>query len=138
MLFSKLTSLPEIKLLLALTVCLAAALLFSACNSVSPVSVQKGEPVSVHKGEPVIEKHVYDKDNRPTQEIGKHPSVEANTHWDFQIIPEITVERKEVKPNKQGLSATVMVKTVSIELKLPIEMWLPASAAERVIAHVID
>ena len=119
-------SLPKVNRLRAATVCLAAALL-PACNSAAPVSVRKSEPV--------IQKLAYDKDNRPPKEVGKHPSVEANTHWDFRITPEVTVEKKELEPNAQGFHVTVLVKSISVELALPIEMWVPEGVSERVIAH---
>jgi hypothetical protein len=124
---NKLTLLPATSLLRALAVCLAAAAVLSACNSAAPVSV--------HKSEPSIKKHAYDKDNRPAQEVGKHPSVEANTHWDYRIIPEITVQRTQLKPNAQGFEATVLVKSISVELALPIEMWVPEGVSDRVVAH---
>lgn len=118
--------LPKVNRLCAATACLAAALL-PACNSVAPVSVRKSEPV--------IQKRAYDKDNRLPKEVGKHPSVEANTHWDYRITPEVTVERKKSVPNAQGFQATVLVKSISVELALPIEMWVPEGVSERVIAH---
>lgn len=110
----------------AATVWLSAVLL-AACNTAQPVSVRKSEPV--------IQRHAYDKDNRPPEEVGKHPSVEANTHWDYRITPEITVERKKLEPSTQGLQATVLVKRISVELALPIEMWVPEGVSDRVIAH---
>lgn len=125
--FSKVKQFPTTNLLQAATVCLFATALLGACNSVAPVSV--------HKSDLSIEKHAYDKDNRPPQEIGKHPSVEANTHWDYRISPEVTVERSKLEKNAQGFQATVLVKSISVELALPIEMWVPEAVAERVIAH---
>ncbi len=124
--FKKLMALAKINLLPAATVFLSAALL-AACNS--------AQPVSVHKSDPLIQRHAYDKDNRPPEEVGKHPSVEANTHWDYRIIPEVTVERKKLEPNMQGFQATVLVKRVVVELALPIEMWVPEGVSERVLAH---
>ena len=125
--FNKLIRLPGTNSWCAATVCLAAVALLAACNSSAVVSVNKSEPS--------IQKHAYDKDNRPPKEVGKHPSVEANTHWDYRIVPEITVDRKKLETNAQGFQATVIVKSISVELSLPIEMWVPEGVSERVIAH---
>ena len=126
MYFKELMLLPKADKLCAAAVCLAAVLL-PACNSYAPVSV--------HKSEPVIQRHAYDKDNRPPEAVGKHPSVEANTHWDYRITPEVTVERRKLLPNAHGFQATVLVKSISVELALPIEVWVPEGVSDRVIAH---
>jgi hypothetical protein len=107
---------------------LSVAVSLSACNSASSV-------VTVRKSEPVIQKHAYDKNNRLPEEIEKHPSVEANTHWDFQCVPEVIVERKKLEPRSPGFAATVLVQNVSVDVKLPIDVWLPEGASERVAAH---
>ncbi len=50
-------------------------------------------------------------------------------------MPEVTVERLKLSPCAQGFAATVLVKQISVEVKLPIDVWLPEGASDRVIAH---
>lgn len=91
--------------------------------------------VVVTKSNETVEKHIYDKDNRPDDKVAAHPSVEANTHWDFEFVPEIGVERTSLKKKANEFESVVRVKQVAIALALPIHMWLPASATAKVIAH---
>lgn len=91
--------------------------------------------VIVEKAPEALARHVYDRGARPQSQVKLHPSVEANTHWEFQFVPEIQVLKTKLEQNKDDMVATVRVKNVKIELALPIDMWLPESASEKVIAH---
>ncbi|MBA3993964.1 MAG: hypothetical protein C0469_10590, partial [Cyanobacteria bacterium DS2.3.42] len=100
--------------------------LLSSCSS---------EEVIVDKAPELVNKHIYDKDNRPKSEIKRHPSVEANTHWEFSFVPEVQVKNNKLERRGNEFVASVKVERVKIDLALPIDMWLPESASEKVIAH---
>lgn len=91
--------------------------------------------IEIKKGRESIEKRVYDKDNRPDDQVAEHPSVEANTHWDFEFVPEIGIERTKLQKKDSKFTTEVCVKKVRIDLRLPIRVWLPESASPKVIAH---
>lgn len=109
------------------------ACVFLACACV--LSCSSNNAVVVKMSDVSIEKRIYDENNRPDDKVSSHPSVEANTHWDFEFIPEIGFERTSLKEHGNEFVSVVLVKKVEITLALPIQIWLPASATEKVIAH---
>ncbi len=98
-------------------------------------SCSSSEEVVIEKAPESVSKHVYDQGNRPKSQIKLHPSVEANTHWEFNFVPEIQVRRTRLERNGEEFIALVKVEKVKIDLALPIDVWLPESASEKVIAH---
>jgi len=105
---------------------LLSLIFLSSCSS---------QRVIVDKAPEVVNKHIYDKDNRPKSEIKLHPSVEANTHWEFSFIPEIQGTSTGMERRGNEFVASMKVDRVKIDLALPIDVWLPESASEKVIAH---
>lgn len=93
------------------------------------------QDVVIRKVNESVERHFYDKDNRPEEEVERHPSVEANTHWEFEFVPEIRVQRVNLQQKAGEYISTFRVKKVEIALSLPIRVWLPESASQKVIDH---
>lgn len=106
---------------------LLISLMLSSCSS--------PERIVIVKAPELVSKHVYDQGSRPASQIKLHPSVEANTHWEFNFIPEIQVTQTRLERNGDEFIAGVRVERVKIELALPIDVWLPESASKKVTAH---
>lgn len=111
------------------SVCVSFLLLtlIAGCSSTSAIELKKATLS--------IKKLVYDKDNRPPERVAQHPSVEANTHWDFEFVPEIVVKKTKLEKTENQFTSFVCVKKVKIDLRLPVQVWLPESASAKVIAH---
>lgn len=107
--------------------CMLCCILFAGCSAKREIVVNKS-PIS-------IDRRIYDIDNRPDEQVAKHPSVEANTHWDFGFVPQIRVQR--IKLSKQGgkFTSLVKVRKVELDLSLLVKIWLPESASSRVVQH---
>lgn len=99
----------------------------SACSASKEIVVKRAKES--------IERHTYDQGNRPESRVASHPSDEANTHWEFEFVPEIGVERISLTRANNQFVSVVRVKRVEVQLGLPIQVWLPASVTPKVSAH---
>jgi len=110
-----------------LGVCALCCSLFSGCSEKREIVVNKS-PIS-------IDRRIYDIDNRPDEQVARHPSVEANTHWDFGFVPQIRVQRVKLIEQGGRFTSLVKVRKVELDLSLLVKIWLPESASSRVVEH---
>ena len=105
----------------------SSCMIFAGCSAKREIVVNK-LPIN-------IDRRIYDIDNRPDEQVANHPSVEANTHWDFGFVPQIRVQRVKLIKQDRLFTSLVKVRKIELDLSLLVKIWLPESASKRVIEH---
>lgn len=90
----------------------------------------------VKKNLPVIESRAFDKGQRASDQISKHPNKEANTHWNFHCTPSFDYEFEAIgKTANKPAQVKIKIGQAKVEIGLDITTWLPEGASPKVIAH---
>lgn len=80
-------------------------------------------------------KHDIKTETRPKVAGEFHCALNKNTFWDFKLVPIIAVEKTKMIKEEHWYTVTAKVKSVTVEVSLPFDMWLPEKASESVVAH---
>lgn len=91
--------------------------------------------VTVRRAKLYAHKHDIKTETRPKIPGEFHCALNENTFWDFKFVPRIAVEKTKMIKEEHWYTVTAKVKSVTVEVALPFDMWLPENAPESVVAH---